>query len=954
MSRQRADFDVTRNAFELFAQWLELDAPERTQLLEHVAQRDDSLHQRVLALIAADRGADETAFLADSVLLDIAATHAPPADSDPSDRRVGAWVLERSIGTGGMGQVWLARRSDGQHGGVAAIKMLRVAVADAYANARFAQEGRILAQLAHPHIAMLLDAGFSADGQRFLVLEYVDGEPIDRWCDARRLELDARLIIFLQVCAAVAHAHAHLIVHRDLKPSNILVLADGNAKLLDFGVAKLIEHAATEPVTVDASAALTPGYAAPEQITGAPITTATDVHALGAILCRLLAGHAAFGSERSTPAQLARAVVDDEPRRLTDFGADIDIAAIATARGTTPERLRRALRGDLEVIVAKALKKIPGQRYASVQALADDVHRHLEYRPIAARADSRAYRARRFMRRHWLPLGAAGLLMLVVIISATLIAAQARQTAREARATLAVKNFLFGLFTAVDPNEARGREISARELLDRGRERVEADAHGDPALKAELRATLGRIYGQLGLYTEAVELQRHAIAALKSTSSMPVLLVRTEIEYANSLREQGDLKGADAAVADAQQHLQASPDSGVEERIRVLSAKAKIEISRRDFAAAKRYADASVALGSASPVDAALQAESTWTKASAEWGLKSLDSAEADYREALRLMTLAHGADSPLVGMLHGNLALIMRSQSNYAQALVEGETGLAIAQRALGPKHPSIAIDHANLGLTHYHLGHYRQARELLEQASDVQRSGVGIDSPARAGFLINLGLVLIEIPDLDAAEKAFAESLRIWQGKYGREFPGSLVARAGLGRVHLLQGRLDQAQAELGEVQASEVKRGVRDDASILYDLGELHRARHDPLAAVTLDREALERARQNTGERSRYSALAHYYLGLALRDSGDAVGAESELRAALAAFRYIPDAAHPWAATTRLELSRLLAKRTGTHDEVRRLLADALAIRERFFGADDPRTLEVRNELAARSAN
>ncbi|MEO7064092.1 MAG: serine/threonine-protein kinase [Dokdonella sp.] len=954
MTAQRADFDITRAAFDLFTQWLEADAPERTQLLDRIAQQDASLHERLLALIAADHGADAAAFLADSALLDIAVTHAPPADSDPGDRRVGAWVLDRSIGTGGMGQVWLARRNDGQHGGVAAIKMLRVAVADAHANARFAQEGRILAQLAHPHIAMLLDAGFSADGQRFLVLEYVDGEPIDRWCDARRLELGARLGVFLQVCAAVAHAHAHLVVHRDLKPSNILVLADGNAKLLDFGVAKLIERAASEPLTIDATAALTPGYAAPEQITGAPISTATDVHALGAILCRLLAGHSAFGSERSTPAQLARAVVDDEPRRLTDFGADLDITAIAAARSTTPERLRRALRGDLEVIVAKALKKSPEQRYASAQALADDVRRHLEHRPITVRADSAAYRARRFMRRHWLPLCAAALLMLVVIVSATLIAAQSRQTAREARATLAVKDFLFGLFTAVDPAEARGKEISARELLDRGRERVEADAHGDPALKAELRATLGRIYGQLGLFPQAVELQQHAIAALKSAGSMPGLLVRTEIEYANSLREQGDLKGASAAVLDAQQNLEAWPKSTVEDQIRVLTARAKIEISRRDFASAKRYADASVALGKASPVDTALQAESTWTKASAEWGLKSLDRAEADFREALRLMTLAQGDSSPRVGILHGNLAMVMRSQSKYAQALTEGETGLAIDQRTLGPKHPTVANDHATLGLTHYHLGHYQQARELLEQAADVQRSGVGIDSPARAGFLINLGLVLIEIPDLDAAEKAFTESLRIWQGKYGKEFPGTLVALAGLGRVHLLQGRLDQAQTELSEVHAMDVKLGVRDDYANLYELGELHRARHDTLAAVTLDREAVQRARHDTGERSRYSALAHHYLGLALRDSGDAVAAESELRAALAAFGYIPDAAHPWAATTRLELSRLLAQRPGTADEVHHLLAEALAIRERFFGADDPRTLEVRNELAARSAD
>ncbi len=381
----------------------------------------------MLALVRADLRAEASAFLIDNAMLDVAAAFVPDAEPDVRGLRIGAWNLERPLGMGGMGQVWLARRDDGEYGGVAAIKMLRVAIADARANARFAQEGRILAELAHAHIAMLLDAGFSADGQRYLVLEYVDGAPIDCWCDVRQLALEKRLELFLQVCAAVAHAHAHLIVHRDLKPSNILVLADGNAKLLDFGIAKLLEGngETTAQLTLDATAAMTPGYAAPEQLTGAPITTATDVHALGAILCRLLGGHAAFGSERSTPGQLARAVVDDEPRRLTDFGEDVDIAAIAATRGTTPERLRRVLRGDLEVIVAKALKKSPKQRYASVQALADDLRRHLEHRPITARAHSSAYRARKFIRRNWLPLGATAVLMLVVLVSATLIAAQA-------------------------------------------------------------------------------------------------------------------------------------------------------------------------------------------------------------------------------------------------------------------------------------------------------------------------------------------------------------------------------------------------------------------------------------------------------------------------------------------------------------------------------------------------
>jgi serine/threonine protein kinase len=939
-------------ALGLFAQWLELGATERSALLERVDSDDHTLHERLLALIRADRAADDAAFLADNAMMDVAAAHAPDRESDASGQRIGAWILERSLGTGGMGQVWLARRDDGQHQGMAAIKMLRVAIADTRANERFAQEGRILARLSHPHIAMLLDAGFGADGQRYLVLEYVDGDRIDLWCEKRRLDLAARIGLFLQVCDAVTHAHAHLIVHRDLKPSNILVLSDGTAKLLDFGIAKLLEADAdmTVQLTGDASAALTPAFAAPEQLTGAAITIATDVYALGVILYLLLGGRNPHASERSTPAQLARAVVETEVGRLFDFDAGSDILKIAAARDTTPERLRRALRGDLAVIVAKALKKNPAERYASVQALADDLRRHLGHRPIAARADSALYRLRKFARRNWLPLAAGMALMLVVIISSAMLAREARKTAREAQATVVVKDFLFGLFKAVDPNETKGRDISARELLDRGRLHVAADAHGDPLLKAELQSVLGRIYSLLGLYKEAGELQQQAVEVFKTDDKSSSRLVQTEIDYAFTLREHGDLTTAAIVTADASARLHALPGANTQDLARVLTSQANIAISQRDFAAAKRYGDDAVALGKQSSVGDDLLADSLLAVGNAEWGLKSLDRAEVDYREALRLTTLTRGPESWQAGALHGDLAMLMRSRSRYTEALEESEQALAIDEKALGAKHPKVLQERGSLGLTHYHLGHYGQARELLEQVAATQREQAGTDNPSQAGTLINLGLVLIEIPDLDAAEKDFAESLRIWEKNYGRDYPGAQVALAGLGNVHMLQGRFDRAETELGEVQKADEKRGDKGDASIWYWLGEARRRQNDAIGAVRLNREALLRAQQDVGEKSRYAALAHHYLGLALRDSGDAAGAEQEWHAALASFGYIPNARLPWAATTRLELGRLLATRADARDESRQLLSEAVAIREQFFGAQDPRTIEARSAMLA----
>jgi eukaryotic-like serine/threonine-protein kinase len=935
---------------ELFASWCELDESRRDHLLENLAQNDVRLHARLLALIRADREAEEALFLSGDAVLDVVAAHSEPA-LERGGQRVGAWVLERLLGSGGMGEVWLGRRSDGQHDGVAAIKMLRRIAVDAHANQGFAQEGRILARLSHPNIAMMLDAGFSADGQRYLVLEYVDGERIDHFCDSRRLALAARLRLFLQVCAAVSHAHAHFIVHRDLKPSNILVVGDGQVKLLDFGIARLLESGSAADMhrIGEVPAALTPGHAAPEQISGGAITVATDVYALGVILFSLLGGRRPHGDAHSGPAQLARLVVDSEPRSLATFEGSDDLASIAAARCSTPDRLPRLLRGDLEMIVAKALMKNPVERYVSVQAFADDVRSHLEQRPIAVRAGSFAYRLRRFTRRNALALGATVVLAVVLLGSAVGLALAAQRTAREAQATLAVKNFLFGLFSAVDPNEAKGRVVTARELLDRGRQRLQIDTQNDPALKAELQAVLGRIYSQLGLYAQARELQQQAVDAFKRGVDSPLRGAQAGIDLANTLRELGELDAASAVVDAADAQLLADSTTEPADRARVLNARSKIAVSRRDFTRAGNLADAAVKLARQEPVETYLLADSLWNAGSAAWGSKRLDRAESDYREALRLMTLNQGADSPRVGQLHGNLAMVMRSESRYGDALREAEQGLAIDLKALGPDHPRVLVDRANLGLTQYHLGHYAEAGELLKGAATSQRELAGADDPALAGTLINLGLVLIEQAELDAADDTFSRSLQIWTRRYGRDFPGAQAALAGLATVNLLRGHLDQARLQLDEVQAADLKRGENDDYSLYQWRGELQRLRGDAQAAVDIEREGLARSRKGTGERSRYTALSHHYLGLALRDGGDRAAAIAELRAALRSFDYIPGAEHPWAARTRLELAHLLATQPDTRPEARKLATEALSIRKKFLESEDPRIDEASTFLA-----
>jgi eukaryotic-like serine/threonine-protein kinase len=434
MTRVSAELLATLDG--LLKQALELDQAEREMWLAHL-RRDQPDHAAELeALLAEEARLDAAGFLGED-----AGVSPVPRVPGLEGRRLGAYTLERPLGQGGMGTVWLARRSDGRYEGQVAVKLLNLALLDPVGSERFRREGTLLARLSHPNIARLLDAGVTEGGQPFLVLEYVEGTRIDHYCDEHRLGPEARLRLFLDVLGAVSHAHANLIVHRDLKPSNILVAQDGTVKLLDFGIGKLLENGTGESAAVTLSdvggRALTPEYAAPEQVAGGTVTTATDVYALGVLLYLLLAGRHPTGEGSRTAAEHLQGVLQVEAPRLS--------AAVtgAAARGGTAERLRRLYRGDLDNIVARALKKRPEERYASVGALADDVQRHLSHEPVAARPDSLAYRAGKFVRRNLLAVGlaATGVLTLVGGLVGTI--AQAQRADRAARAAEDERDFAF-------------------------------------------------------------------------------------------------------------------------------------------------------------------------------------------------------------------------------------------------------------------------------------------------------------------------------------------------------------------------------------------------------------------------------------------------------------------------------------------------------------------------------
>ena len=401
-------------------------------------------------------------------------------------QRLGAYTLESVLGHGGMGTVWLARRSDGRFEGRAALKLLSAALLGRPAEQRFVREGTVLARLRHPHIAQLIDAGVAAGGQPYLVLEYVEGERIDEYVRRRALDVTARVRLFLDVLAAVAYAHNNLIVHRDLKPSNVLVTADGMVKLLDFGVAALLEPGALD-LTRETGAGLTPQYAAPEQLRGDPVTTATDVFALGLVLYVLLAERHPFGGENRSVAELTRATLEEDPPRLARPG---------------DKHADAALRGDLDTIVAKALRKEPEQRYANADALARDLRHWLAHEPIAARPASAAYRAGKFVRRHRAGVALAAIAVMALVGASVMTTLQMLEAHRQRdRAVLEAKRAAFQsqyAYQLLSEAGAGGKPITVRKLLDHGIQVLEKNYGNDPRFVADSLLNIAGRYMDLG------------------------------------------------------------------------------------------------------------------------------------------------------------------------------------------------------------------------------------------------------------------------------------------------------------------------------------------------------------------------------------------------------------------------------------------------------------------------
>ncbi|MEZ4703457.1 MAG: serine/threonine-protein kinase [Rhodothermales bacterium] len=787
----------------LFFEALEQPAEARAVFLAAACPDDEALRAEVDALLRADAAPPailnpEQAGHPDAMAALLDAGGAPDPDPlIPPETAIGPYTLRYLLGRGGMGAVYLADRSDGRFKRSVALKLTRPGLGGEPVR-RFLAERQILASLEHPNIARLYDGGLTDDGRPYLAMEYVQGVPIDRYCDARQASIDERLRLFIQVGNAVAYAHRSLVVHRDLKPTNILVADDGApvVKLLDFGIAKLLEASADAIDTQTGFRLMTPAYAAPEQIRGESVTTAVDVFGLGVVLYELLVGQRPH--EGTTDFETARAVLETEAlrpsTRVTQSGA-----SLSAQRRTTPQRLRSRLQGDLDAILLKALRKEPAQRYPSAEALVDDIQRHLDGLPVLARQGSRAYIARSFVRRHRWGIGASALVVLALAAGLAGAIWQARQAARERDTAREVAAFAESLLSASDPNrmdDERLDTLRVRDLLDRGERQVRAELAGQPHVRAALLHLLGDVNVNLGRYETAEPLYQEALEVrLAEEGERGAGVAETRLGMANLAFAMGRYHEALALRLNAVDILPSGPA-----RVQALHDIGSSFRQAGDTLQAERYYEEALsAIRASTPMDSAAYAEVLNGLALLYYDLGDYALAEPRLREVYSILRTRLGPKHPKVGIAANNIAGVL----HYSERIDEAETryreALDIWLEAYGEQHPQISYALNNLALIAGERQNYLLADSLLRRAVAIDRAIRGTRHPDVALSLYNYSLTLVDLGRLDEAEEILREAYSIFDEALGSDHLYTFVTRAGLGKVLTMQGKMAEAETHL-----------------------------------------------------------------------------------------------------------------------------------------------------------
>lgn len=815
---------------------LEREGAERATFLAAACQDDDELRQEVESLLVSE--AEIGDFIETPVFRILRDDSAPLAIG----QRLGAYQVVRELGRGGMGSVYLAERADQEFEQRVALKLVRRGMDTDEILRRFRSERQILAHLDHPNIAKLFDGGTTEDGRPYFVMEHVEGRPIDEYCDDKKLTTRERLELFRSVCSAVHFAHQNLIVHRDLKPGNILVTDGGIPKLLDFGIAKLLDSGQETFTRVDVRP-MTPEYASPEQVRGEAITTASDVYSLGVLLYVLLTGHSPYRPATQDPQSLAKAICETEPlrpssiigktgeRKRSDGSvAELTPESVSKVRDGEEHTLRRHLTGDLDNIVLMAMQKGPQRRYTSVDQLSNDIARHLQGLPVIARKDTLRYRAGKFVGRHKLGVSLAALFLLLIVGFSVTVTLFWQQAVRERQKAEAIADLLQNIFASSDPRTTQGQTVTTRDLLDHSVQRIDTDLASQPVLQAELMQLLGLVHRSMGLYDQAQELLEKSLRIYRGVLSNDDLRVTNNIHnLANVLRDKGENAIAEQLIREALELQRQSGNTrnldyaaGLTNLGACLEDKGRLDEAEalyKESLALKRI------LPEAEPEDIARSLNNLGKLVHSR---EDYAAAGRYYQEALMVRRkLAAGHPDPEVATTLNNMAYLREDQGDLAGAEAFYKESLAIrVQLYKNDPNQKLARGFGGLGRIRQARGDSVEAEKLYREALEIaDKASLSPNHPDRAVYLRHLAFALLTQGKAAEAEAKIREALAIFRAKQADPLQ-TADAESVLGSCLAAQRRFQEAEPLLvrsytilqkddgvGAKQASEARQRIID---------------------------------------------------------------------------------------------------------------------------------------------
>lgn len=873
-----------QRARTLFDAWVDLPEAQRHRRLQSLARDEPQVAPLLRHLLDNDSQSDD--FLERPILPWTAPESDPTALEGSS---LGAYRLLRCVGRGGAGVVYLAEREHADFQQQVAIKILHRTFHDD-ARRRFHLERRILARLQHPAIARLIDGGSTEDGQPFVVMEWVDGEPITAFCATQQLDLRQRLRLFRRVGEAVLHAHRNLVVHRDLKPSNILVSRDGHPKLLDFGIAKLLGDEPTHPATAGDGAIhdlesrwLSPGYASPEQVLGTPISTASDVYSLGLLLYEMLVG--------ASPQPR-------DPAQLVQFARQGTIPPASQEPDNTLP-FRRQLRGDLDAIIGQATARSVEGRYGSIEPLLGDIDRFLDGRPVDARRAGPLYRAGKFARRHLAATGISAILALVVFMFTAHSVVQAQRLERERdeaeRRRVAAENLsdvLVETLELLDPGSGRERDDRTKAILDQGRAGIQKRFAADPLLEAELLTSLGSVYRRLAYYDESGDMLERAMtlrrdAATADADAARQRLAETQAEIGRLWLDRGDLTQAEEQLRQALERFESLRRPPPMARSRGLKALAEVRERQVDLQGAEELLLRSTHLaaeGGASDLD---RAEISLALAKVLTLDNRVDEALALMGPAIEIHRRALGRDHPRVANASHDLGTVLFNSGRFASAAEPLQEAYDLRRRYYGDSHPNTVASLANLSGVYGMTGQHRLAVSLTLRVLELDRQNFGQDHPYVAMDLAGLGLSYWQVGQTEEAIEALQESLAINRRVLEPDSLNVAISLDNLGLVLTDARRFEEAEAAHLEALAVRRQRPASEawhPGDSLLNLAQLELARKRPTSAAAYLQQAGEAFAHGLPDPERWQGhrLKSIEGELQMLDGADDPGLEETLKA------------------------------------------------------------------------